>query len=54
MESNIVGYVDHLGYLACARCMQRYDKYFVKYPVYADAAPHNTEICDTCGESVAA
>lgn len=58
----IVGTVDGLGYLYCTRCrpylpMREYDDagFAVlpasdRIPVYSDAAPHNGEACEGCGE----
>jgi hypothetical protein len=48
--TGIVAVVDGLGYLWCQHCASRLEK--SGNPVYADANPHNTESCESCGQVV--
>ena len=45
---DIIGYVDQLGYLLCPNCKHRAKGKVL--PVHRNAAPHNIEPCDVCGE----
>ena len=46
-----VGRIDRLGYLYCLPCADRLS--IAGDPVHLDAAPHNTEDCDSCGRGIA-
>jgi hypothetical protein len=47
----IVGWIDALGYLRCVVCVEPAQQ---DHAVRADSAPHNEEVCDTCGTPLVA